>query len=162
MKIQDLSNSNIYYDQKKCFGIVSKSEYLTPSKFLIDHKSFKLQQSRIIPVVYHNEKITRSVKFLSNSDIIIFQFNCDFDINDKSFVIKWKKSDFECLACKSTYNNNNRSEQCCSLIDAPLRLFDAKIESITLSPSDYLDEIKQSKLDYIGLHFSSILDTIII
>jgi hypothetical protein len=162
LKIQDLSNSNIYYDQKKCFGIVSKSEYLTPSKFLIDHKSFKLQQSRIIPVVYHNEKITSSVKLLSNSDIIIFQFNCDFDINDKSFVIKWKKSDFECLACKSTYNNNNRSEQCCSLIDAPLRLFDAKIESITLSPSNYLDEIKQSKLDFIGLHFSSILDTIII
>lgn len=162
MKIQDLSNSNIYYDQKKCFGIVSQSEYLTPSKFLIDHKSFKLQQSRIIPVVYHNEKITSSVKFLSNTDIIIFQFNCDFDINGKSYVIKWKKCDFECLACKSSYKENNRAEQCCSLIDAPLLLFEAKIESIIISPNDYLEEIKQSKLDFIGLHFSSILDTIII
>ncbi len=162
MKIQDLSNSNLYYDQGKCFGIVSNLNYLSPSKFLVDHNTFNVKQSRIIPVYYHENKITSTVKFIANSEVIIFQFNCDYDLNNKSFVINWNKSDFKCLSCKSHFNINNNLDQCCSLIDAPVQLFDAKIESIIIAPEDYLEEIRQCKINFINLHFSSIIDTIIL
>jgi hypothetical protein len=75
----------------------------------------------------------------------------------------FKSKDFSCASCKHFYQGQDLKESCCQMKSNLIILNDCEIYKVDFLDKDNFEHRKSnSKIDFLSLHFGSVIDTIML
>lgn len=162
MDLSLLNRESLTQDSSKVHGILFQNNILTSSGFLIDVKNFSPTKQKGVRIIYKNHSLGFLRKFYKNNESVIFEFESDLKLNELGFIIFFKKSEFDCIHCKKSYNLSEFQDRCCELIHSPIQLFNPAIDRIEIYNKITPDMNYLPKEEFVSLHFATIMDKILL
>jgi len=157
--LPELNRFTIY--NNNIIAMIASPGVLSENKITFD-KNYNIEIPKTIEICLEDICEKRTVthyRDFNNNTYIQFK-KLSFKTNNNLILPLYEKTEFLCLSCKKIYKQN--SDRCCSLSGGIL-IYKTKLNKIYIPKlHDNQKSISDIKNEFTSLHFSDILDTILL
>lgn len=157
----DLDTNKIARYKTKIISRVTKINEISLERFYFT-KTSEISISNTIHVYYNNERYDKTCTSYRDFDNNTYLQFSGYNLPDSKYIFpKYICKSFKCLSCNKIHSKN--STKCCSMANSIIEVINCEIkEIIATSEIDTHSYLKNSRDQFISLHFPDLLDTILL
>ena len=157
----DLDTNEIKRYNTKIISRVTKINEISVEKFYFTINS-EITVSNIVHIYYNNERHDKTCTSYRDFENNLYLQITGYDLPDCKYIFpKFKCKTFKCLSCNKIHTKN--STKCWSMINSIIEVVNCEInEIIVTSDIDAHLYLRDSRDEFLSLHFPDLLDTILL
>lgn len=157
----DLDTNKITRYQSKIISKVTKINEISLEKLYFT-KTTEISVANIIHIFSNNEQHDKTCTSYKDFDNNLYLQFSGYNLPDSKYIFpKFRCKTFKCLSCNKIHSKN--STKCCSMTNSIIEVINCEIkEIVATSDTDTYLYLKNSRDQFLSLHFPDLLDTILL